>query len=433
MAQQISPSALADLQDQVREWCQQHVQPHSVAEAEELAQAITRQLAQTIVETGVQKLAGRASYLGTRQPCPCGGKARFLDYRPRWLHTVCGEVKVKRAYYHCAGCGCGASPWDRQQGLNRRVWTPAAKALVNEVCVRVSYGEGTQLLERMVGLRIEESSAQDLVHEIGERLRAEEDADLEACFERYEPVAAEAEPERLYISMDAAKAHTEGAWHDVKVGAVYEGRRGPKGFDEAHRLRYVARQEEAEWFGRRVYLRALRSGLEQAGQVVVLGDGASWIWNLAAEHFPECIEILDYYHACEHVWALARVLYGEGNPTGKRWAKGHCRTLKKHGPESFLRALRRRKPDTPEQAEALRLESGYFETNEHRMRYRQFREQGMMIGSGPVEAGCKVVVGQRLKRAGMRWTQAGADAVLAVRTAVLNEEYDRVARLAHAA
>jgi hypothetical protein len=249
---------------------------------------------------------------------------------------------------------------------------------------------------------------------------------------------------RLYIGIDAAKAHTGGAWHDVKCAALYPGALPPTragaaqppaaapSWDRAGPKRYVARQEEAGAFGPRVYVAALQAGLAQAEEVVVLGDGAEWIWNLAAEHFHGATEILDYYHAAEQVWKLVPVLYGEGSMAGQRWAQTRCQDLKEHGPAGLLRALRRRVGKTAAQREALRLARGYFSTHRRRMQYPEFRRRGLMIGSGPVEAACKVVVGQRLKGAGMRWSEAGADAMLAIRTTVLNGDYAAVARHARA-
>lgn len=435
MAQQISASDRADLRAMITGWCKTHCPPYSVAEAEELAQNIAREVAQAVVETSVKATAGRASYQGSRLPCACGQQARFVNYRQRWVRTLCGDVAVKRAYYHCQACRRGRLPWDEAQGLGERVWSPGVKALVTEICASLPYGEATALLERAAGLRLEESSAQEIVREVGERLREADEAQIAAHCERYDPdaIGTEAAPQRLYVSMDAAKAHTGGEWHDIKVGALYAGERDAEGIDRARTVRYVARQERSETFGRRVYVEALKVGLERAERVIVLGDGAEWIWNEAQMHFPGCVEILDYYHACQHIWQLAHVLYGEGNVVGRRWAKEHCATLKRKGPDSLIRALRRRTPRTPEQREAIRLKLQYFNGHRHRMRYPQFRKQGLMIGSGPVEAGCKVVVGQRLKQAGMRWTVGGADAVLAVRAAVLNKQHARISQLCWAA
>ena len=204
-------------------------------------------------------------------------------------------------------------------------------------------------------------------------------------------------------------------------------------WDRAGPKRYVAKQEEAAEFGARVYVAACQAGLAGAQEVIVVGDGADWIWNLAAEHFGEATEVLDYYHAAEHIWKLVPALYGEGSAAGKRWAETRCRALQAQGPRGLLRALGRRVAKDASQAEALRLARGYFQKHRARMQYPSFRKRGLMIGSGPVEAGCKVVVGQRLKGTGMHWSVQGADAMLAVRTAVLSGQEQRIAQAARAA
>ena len=198
-------------------------------------------------------------------------------------------------------------------------------------------------------------------------------------------------------------------------------------------MRYVAAQEPAESFGQRLYVTAAQGGVEQAAQTIVIGDGAEWIWNVASHHFPNATQIVDYWHACEHIWALRRALYPEESASGDRWAREHCRKLAERGPDCLLRALKRVKPKTAEGAEAVRVESGYFTGHRGRMAYPQFRARGLMIGSGPVEAACKVVVGHRLKRAGMRWCRRGADAILAIRCTLLNKDHHRLDLAAKAA
>jgi hypothetical protein len=334
---------------------------------------------------------------------------------------------VQRAYYHCRTCHQGESPWDRQQGLEDG-FSPGVKALVVEACGRLPYREAAHLLERAAGLKVEESSQQRIVGAVGERLRAEEAAAVEALFERYEPVEPQGRPERLYVSMDAVKAHTGGEWHDIKAAVVYTATAGEDGSDQAGERQYVAAQEPASAFGRRLYLAAARQGVEAAREVVTLGDGAEWVWNLAEEHYPGSQEILDYWHAAEHVWEVARALYGRESREGARWARKQCRQLKEEGPRKLLTSLARRRPKEEAVQEVVRRELAYFRSHEHRMQYPQYVERGLMIGSGVVEATCKVVVTQRLKHAGMRWSEPGADAVLAIRTTLLNEEFDRLAR-----
>jgi len=418
-------------------WCRQKVSVDNLSEAEQLAVELGRKMSQAMLSAMAEQIDLKETYQGVGIECQCGSKARFVGYRPRWVRTLCGDIRLERAYYHCKKCHSGVSPWDKLQGLTQRIWSPGLKALVAEMCARLTYSEVSNLLGRVLGFGIEESSQQEIVIGMGSRLRAEESERVEGYFDRDEAIASEETPHRLYVSMDAAKAHTGGAWHDIKAGVVFEGKRPAQGSerktDEMEKPRYIAAQETSEEFGRRLYLRALQCGLEQAKQVVVIGDGAEWIWNEADMHFPKSIKILDYYHACEHVHGLARALYGDGNANGRRWAKMHCEKLKTAGSESLFRALKRRKPKTEAQKEALRLETGYFKTHRRRMNYPKYVANGMMIGSGPVEAACKVVVGQRLKQAGMRWSVAGADAILAVRTAVLNGETERIQRLARTA
>lgn len=424
---------LRDLQQLVGNWVQEHSVCATVAEAEEAAAEVARVCGAAVVDRLVPLSAGRRSNQGSRLACPCGGKAKFVSYRMRGVGTLYGVVPVSRAYYHCRQCGRGQLPWDDQQGLNSRLWTPRVKALVTQVAARLSYRESVDLLSETLGFEIEDSSADEVVQEVGQRLRRQQ-AELVSGYERGEITALVAQaPRRLYVGMDGTSAHIDGNWHEVKTGVVYEGAQDANGRDVAQGQKYVAAQEPSEQFGSRLYMLAAQAGVESAGEVVVIGDGAEWIWNVAAHHYPRAVQILDYWHACEHIHALGRAYYGEGNPQGQRWARDHCRALERHGPGKLLGALARMKPKTAEQAEAVRRERGYFGRNRQRMAYHKLRGAGMMIGSGPVEAACKVVVGQRLKRAGMRWCTTGADAMLAVRAALLSGDVASIVEAAQAA
>ena len=429
----IGREQVSDLQRMVGEWVAQHCAARSVTETEELAAQVAQAAGAAVVEQLLPSLAGPKSYEGCSRACGCGRKAKFVGYRKRGIGTLYSVVAVERAYYHCRHCHSGTAPWDRQQGLNDRLWTAHVKALVVQVTARLPYREGVDLLEQLVGLRIEDSSADELMCEVGSRMRAEQAA-LMAGLESGDitPLVARA-PNRLYVGMDGTSAHIDGSWHEVKTGVVYEGRPDEQGMDEACGAVYVAAQEPAEQFGSRLYMAAAQAGVQVARESVVIGDGAEWIWNLADHHYLGATQILDLWHACEHIHALARAYYGEATEQGNRWAQEHCRSLKQSGPGKLLRALRRMKPRTEEQREAVRLETGYFTRNKQRMQYPEFRRQGMMIGSGPVEAGCKIVVGQRLKGAGMRWSKKGADACLAVRTALLSQQPQLVTQAAKAA
>ena len=428
----IDRERLEDLQSVVRDWCAEHVRAGDLAELEQMAQELSRAVGAAVMEEGLSELADRHSYQGSSQPCGCGHQARFVEYRKREVGTLFGPVAVRRAYYHCRHCHRGQAPWDRAQGLSSYLWSPAVKLLVVQAAGRMPYGEAVEMLEQMTGLRIEESGAERIVAELGGRLRAEQAEAMAQCdCGEIAPLTCEA-PKRLYVGMDGTSAHIDGAWHEVKTGAIYRAAADHDGLDQCVDPCYVAAQEPAEAFGERLYVAAAQAGVGVAEHSVVIGDGAEWIWNLAAHHYPGATQIVDYWHACAHIYDLARQRYGEHDPKGRRWAHAHCQRLKARGPTSLLRALRRMKPADAEQAEAIRRELAYFTTNHQRMQYAQFRARGLMIGSGPVEAGCKVVVGARLKQSGMRWSAAGADHMLAVRTALLNRHYQSLQHAARA-
>ena len=178
---------------------------------------------------------------------------------------------------------------------------------------------------------------------------------------------------------------------------------------------FVGAIETAEVFGTRIYGEALRRGLQQARQMVVIADGARYNWEIAALHFPNATQIVDLYHARQHLHILATILVPDSGAEQNRLLHRWRELLDKDGLESILRSAQRQLPRGREQRKAAEKEIGYFRNNAERMRYGHFRSQGFFVGSGVVEAGCKTVVGQRLKQSGMEWTVKGANAIIALR------------------
>jgi len=173
-------------------------------------------------------------------------------------------------------------------------------------------------------------------------------------------------------------------------------------------------------FALRVEREARRRGFDQATRRVVLGDGAPWIWNLADELFPGAIQIVDLYHAKGHLWDVAKAIYGAGTDLAEQWAKQRRDELDEGNVNAVLSALRAHAATNEEARKCL----GYVVHNQHRMRYPELRAHGLCVSSGVVEAGCKVAIGTRLKRAGMRWTVAGANAIIALRCSKLSDRFD---------
>jgi hypothetical protein len=173
-------------------------------------------------------------------------------------------------------------------------------------------------------------------------------------------------------------------------------------------------------FIQRVKREATRRGFDVAPRRVIVGDGARWIWNLADEHFPGAIQILDLYHAKGHLWDVAKAIYGSGTDLAEQWATVRRDQLDEGKIEDILAALALH----AQANEAARKCFDYVTRNRHRMRYPEFRAQGLCVGSGVVEAGCKTAIGTRCKRAGMHWTVAGADAMIALRCCKLSGRFE---------
>jgi Uncharacterised protein family (UPF0236) len=219
------------------------------------------------------------------------------------------------------------------------------------------------------------------------------------------------------------EAHTR----EVKLGCIFTqtgmDKEGRPQRDEASTT-YVGAIESASAFGWRLYGEAERRGLRRAAQVIVIGDGAQWIWAIADEHFPGAVQIVDLYHARQHLAELSQVIYPVQNRKATRWGEARLAQLDEGKVEALLRCLRRLQPSSKKAQEELRRTINYFAHNRERMRYGEYRQQGWFVGSGVVEAGCRTVVGQRLKQSGMHWSLRGANAITALRCIQLSGRWE---------
>ena len=218
-------------------------------------------------------------------------------------------------------------------------------------------------------------------------------------------------------------AHTR----EVKLGCVFTQTTWDKeGFPirDPDSTTYTGAIENSAEFGKRIYLEAWNRGWSRAQKKVVMGDGADWIWNLAEQHFPGAVQIVDLYHARQHLWDLARKLHPNDEASQKAWINVQRRLLDKGKIEKLVGALRTIVSTNPEIADKIRIEAEYFERNADRMRYPKFRKQHLFVGSGVIEAGCKTVIGSRLKQSGMFWTVRGANAIIALRCCCLNGRFE---------
>ena len=377
-----------------------------------------------------------------RRPCPCGQTARYRDLRSRHILTVLGEVEICRPYFLCPVCGKGQFPFDAELDVEDKQLSPGVRRMLALVGAEAPFAHGRQQMELLAGLELTTKAVERTAESIGEDLARRECAEVARAVQLHLPVVIGEPITVLYVEMDGTgipvvkketvgragkvagqSAHTR----EVKLGCVFT----QSGWDEeGYAIRdpdstsYVGAIETADQFGKRIYLEAWNRGWQRAAKKVVIGDGAEWIWNNADTYLPGAIQIVDLYHAREHLWDLARHFHPYDKASQQRWMDIYKPKLDGGEIEDLVAMLRALQPATPEVAEEIRTETGYFERNANRMRYPVFRAQHLFVGSGVIEAGCKTVIGQRLKQSGMFWTLRGANAIIALRCSHLNGNFE---------
>lgn len=377
-----------------------------------------------------------------RVACPCGHTAQHHGQRPKQLLTVLGPVRFQRAYYRCPHCHQGQSPRDQELDAVGTLYSPGVRRMMAAVGSETSFDDSRAQLELLAGIVVTAKAVERQAEMIGTAVAAREQEDIHRSQQlELAEICAPAVP-LLYIELDGTgvpvvQAETEGRagkvegqsahTREVKLGCVFtQTTTDPEGrpIRDEDSTTYTAAIETAEEFGLRIYTEAWRRGWNRAKKKVVIADGAIWIWNIADQHFPGAIQIVDLYHARQHLWELSAKLFPNDERGRKRWmARGLGRL--DHGKiESLAKMLRDLHPANVELAKVIGNEAEYFERNAERMRYPVFRGKGLFVGSGVVEAGCKEVIGSRLKRSGMFWSVRGANAIIALRCCRLSGRFE---------
>jgi hypothetical protein len=385
--------------------------------------------------------ADTSDHVGPTLPCACGQPARYAGRHDKTFESVLGPLTLSRAYYHCEPCQAGFCPRDRALGLQDGSLSPGVLRMVGRVGAMVSFEEGHELLTELAGVDVPTKHVERAAEALGREVAEDERRVFEP------PAADELMAPTLYLGLDGtgvpvrkeelvdrAGKQPDGSakTREVKLVTVWSAeRRDEKGTpvrDEGS-VSYSAAIESAAQkdtdvlpseFALRVQREATRRGFERAARRVILGDGAKWIWNLATEHFPDAVQIVDRFHAKQHLSDVAKSIYGTGSDLGKQWARERHDELDAGDIEAILAALRVHSPKDDEARKCL----DYVDGNRERMRYAEFRAAGLCTSTGVVEAGCKTAVGTRCKRAGMHWTVAGVDAILALRCCQISGRFE---------
>ncbi len=400
-----------EIEDKIREWIQQ------IGED-----------TQVLVLEGMDRNRRKG-----KQSCPeCGEGVYWRGYEPRHYITSLGEMQLERAYYHHSACHCRWVPLDERLGLGASELSPRVQEMVSYLGGFMPFEQAQNYLSRYQGIHISHDTVNNATVEVGQILLEKQEAFVRCAWEecRLPDCEASPPPKRLYVSADGINhLLPNGQGREIKVAAVYETkeRLTKKGKTEirAVDIEYVV-AINAEELARAVYLVAVKRGAELAEQIIVLGDGANWIWNRIAAMFPKhrTTEIVDFYHASEYIWDAGNVVFGKETDRAQAWGEKYCHILKHDGPDSVLQALRTLCSADSNPPEPVTKAITYFENQGDGMNYPFYVEQGLQIGSGSAESAVKQVVGARINQAGMRWAPERADAVAHIRAAILSDRWD---------
>jgi hypothetical protein len=408
--------------------------------------------AETVLREGLLRLGGELlgdllsgdpGHRGPRVPCGNGHQAEFTDYRGKTFDTVLGPVTLRRAWYHCAACRHGLAPRDAGPGITGTSLSPGLAAMTGTAAAAGPFAKAALLLAELAGVILD-------VKRVERAAEASGAAQSAAVRDRAAAIAgrrAAAEPPRvtpdmLYAAVDGTGLTMTAKETEDREGKGEDGRARTRELklgvfftqdkvdDEGRPVRdresssYVSTLEPVSVFTDLVKAEGIRRGADHVRQLTILGDGAAWIWAMAAATFPEATCIAGLYHAREHLASLAKSLEFI-LPDKDEWLAARREDLDNGRIDRIEAAVREYDLAEPQNTETGK-ELGYFLNNRTRMRYSWFRSRGLFVGSGVVEAGCKAVIGQRLKLSGMRWTAPGADAIAALRCQQASRPEDRI-------
>jgi hypothetical protein len=419
-----------------------------------LLEAIERAAQQSAAQIGLVAIAGVVDWAGTHTParadCPhpghaagpaAGRGARLVDRRTKTVATLLGAIRIRRGYYHCATCRRGFAPLDDLLGVAGTSLSPGLARACALAGAEMPYDTSRRFIATVTGLDLASTSTLARATR-AQGARARHLIDLIAAEHAAPgPVAGirAGGPDLCYIVLDGtgapmlpsqcqgrpgkdpAKNGGRAGTREVKIGCFFtQTHRDPdtgEAVQDPRSATYISTFEPAAAFAAHAKAEYHRRGFDQIRQPIVLGDGAKWIWTIAGEQFPAATQIVDYYHAREHLADLTKTLTGVlADPAAfEQELVDHLDLGDTTAIAAAVDALDL--PATaPHLAEPAATEVGYFTGNHHRMQYADFRANGYYIGSGPVESACNTIVKQRAKRAGMHWTIHGLDPVLALRT-----------------
>jgi hypothetical protein len=396
-----------------------------------------------------QLLSADPGQRGPRVLCGQGHEAEFTDYRDKTFDTVLGPVTLRRAWYRCAECKHGFAPRDTELGVAGTSLSPGLAAMNDIAAATGPFAKAAGLLEDLAGVQLTVKRVERAAEASGAaQAAAVRERSALIAGRKLVPLPPQPLADMLYGAIDGTGVTTTARETAGREGKGEDGRARTREVklavfftqddvdEDGYPVRdpgscsYIATFEPAAVFGGMVKAEGIRRGADHVRQLTILGDGAAWIWNIAADKFPEATQIVDLFHAREHLNSLTRSLEFMLLDRKDQWLAARLEDLD-YGDIDGIEAAVRKYPLEGVKKDEVEKELGYFLNNAPRMRYRWFRSRGLFVGSGVVEASCKTIVGQRLKQSGMHWTTGGADAIIALRCREAGRTWEAVCNTPH--
>jgi hypothetical protein len=374
--------------------------------------------------------------------CGCGVQMESQGLKPKEVLTILGSVTYRRSMFQCPVCQNTRYPGDEELDIVETTRSPGLRRMMARAGSRSTFKEGRDDLKIYAGIEVSAKDIERVAEGIGQQMEAWVSQERKEVLRDQPRLRSEKTIPILYISYDGTgvpmtqeeltgrkgkQVDGSAKTREAKLGCVFtQTTTDVRGFPvrDPDATSFVGAIESAEDFGWRIYAEAMRRGLFKAQRVVVLADGAQWVRNLVQMHFPEATFIIDLYHARQHVSELCKTLF-VGNE--KRIKQQRMRWWTDLDDGKVEKIIRQAQPQLPQDAEAKKkaeTEIHYLEKNAEHMRYAEFRAQALFVGSGVVEAGCKTLIGQRLKHSGMEWSVRGANAIISLRCILTSGRFE---------
>jgi predicted SprT family Zn-dependent metalloprotease len=418
--------------------------------SEELAEeggvmAIEEEMREVLRQVGAKGLGKVLSQQEERKErkhalaCKCGQQAEYQRQREAVVMSVFGRVHFIRGYYLCRHCHQGQAPLDRELHLRAGGVTAGLGSLLALAGVEASFEEGQRKIERYLRIRVSDNTIRKETELFG-RLQAEEeqewkDKSQDAAYLQEQVRQAVKREERIYGSLDGVMTPLKGEWRELKVISWYQAERVSRSKPRRHHgqrsqeqaemqtknITYATDQQDAESFGKLVWATGCQREVGHYAEIVFIADGAAWIWRLVEQYYPNAVQIVDWYHACEYLAPIAQTAFPNDPQQRQEWLEQTRELLWQGQIQAVLAACRAVEAQAPE---PVRKALSYYTNNEKRMNYAQLRQQGYLIGSGTVESACKQIALLRLCCAGARWSKDGLVQTAKARAAWLSDAWD---------